>query len=421
MKKAMLLLGMMTLIAGCIFLKNADCDTILYLQKAVSERAYGDMYPAKRTEEIVSTEQIENTKDELFTEDTENVEQTEAILKLAEDACNFVFSKLNMEEQIVYAEILNSLLTHEEETILSTIDASLIDKAFTCVMLDHPEIFYVDGYKYTEYTSNGVVKKVIFTGNYLYNKEECMQRQAQIDAIADRIIEAAPDTADDYDKVKYIFDTIVNQTEYDISADDNQNICSVFLGGRSVCQGYAKAVQYLLNRMQIPTVLVLGRVLQGDGHAWNLVLVNNNWYYLDATWGDAFYLLQEDVENPLSVQESAVNYDYFCVTTQQLKQTHIVDMPIELPECTAWMDNYYVREGLYFTSYEEERIAGLFADAALKGQETVTIKCSSAEVYNHIWNELIEEQKVFHFIDSDGTIAYTDNAIQGSITFWIQK
>ena len=286
-------------------------------------------------------------------------------------------------------------------------------------MLDHPEIFYVDGYKYTEYTSNGIVKKVVFTGNYLYNKEECAQRQNQIDAVVSQIVESAPDTVDEYEKVKYVYDTIVNQTEYDITAVDNQNICSVFLGGRSVCQGYAKAVQYLLNEMGMEAILVLGTVLQGDGHAWNMVSVNNNWYYLDTTWGDAFYKLQDEENSMNALHESAVNYDYLCVTTKQLMQTHIVDMPVVLPDCTAWVDNYYVREGLYFTAYEEERIASLFAQAAEKGQETVTIKCSSSDVYNNIWNILIEEQKVFQFVDSDGTIAYTDNPGQGSITFWL--
>lgn len=408
MKKAILLLGMTIFTIGILFFRNADADTVLIKQQVQLDKL------------VQNTEELE-TIIETQPEETKTVEQEQDITILAEteSASSITFLRLSLEEQKVYSEILSSLLNLEKEITLSTKDTSLIDKAFQCVMLDHPEIFYVDGYKYTEYSSDEVVEKIVFAGNYIYDAEEIRSRQEKIAEAAAKITAGAPDTADEYEKVKYVYETIIQNTEYDTASADNQNICSVFLNGRSVCQGYAKALQYLLREMGMDAGLVIGTVREGDGHAWNLVSVNDNWYYLDATWGDAFYLFGE-AEQEQQPKNASVNYDYLCVTTEQMEQTHVMDMPVALPECTSLADNYYVREGLYFEQYEEARIQELFTAAIAEGKETVTIKCSDNSAYESICIELLDHQKIFDFIQtSEGSIAYTDNKEQCSITFWL--
>ncbi len=410
MKKAILLLGMTIFTVGILFLRNADADTVLIKQQVQLDELVQD------TEELQKEEPA--TIIETQTEETTDQEQDITILAEAESASSITFLRLSLEEQKVYAEILSSLLGLEKETTLSTRDTSLIDKAFQCVMLDHPEIFYVDGYKYTEYSSDEMIEKIVFSGNYIYDIEEIRIRQEKIADAAAKIVDGAPDTTDEYEKVKYVYETIIRNTEYDTASVDNQNICSVFLNGRSVCQGYAKALQYLLREMGMDAGLVIGTVREGDGHAWNLVSVNDSWYYLDATWGDAFYLFGE--EQKQQPQTAAVNYDYLCVTTKQISQTHEMDMPVTLPECTSLADNYYVREGLYFEQYDEARIQDLFAATLAEGKEIVTLKCSDSSVYEVVCTELLENQKIFDFIQtSEGSIAYTDNTEQCSITFWL--
>ena len=51
-----------------------------------------------------------------------------------------------------------------------------------------------------------------------------------------------------------------------------------------------------------------------------------------------------------------INYDYLCVTTEDLLRTHRIEAVIPMPECTATEANYYVREGSYFTSYDQEQM-----------------------------------------------------------------
>lgn len=73
--------------------------------------------------------------------------------------------------------------------------------------------------------------------------------------------------------MKYIYDELILRTEYEQGSADSQNICSVLLNQRSVCQGYAKTFQYLCQLAGIPAMLVTGEV-NGEGDAWNIVFLD---------------------------------------------------------------------------------------------------------------------------------------------------
>ena len=375
-------------------------------------------------------QRLSRSESSLYRQDDMGAEQEEVRLpeqvlsrtdeKLREEQSDcYAFGKLSEEEQQVYLEILEALVDFRENVRLSSCDKELISRVFQCVLNDHPEIFYVEGYSYTEYTLGDILKKITFTGSYSFGPEEVAQKQEQIDVYVNQCLAGMPKDADEYEKVKYIYEYLIHHTDYDASAQDSQNICSVFLEHRSVCQGYAKATQYLLNRAGIFATLVLGRVVGGEGHAWNLVRIDGAYYYLDTTWGDASYQAVGGSEY-LGEKIPTINYDYLCVTTEQMEETHTPDNVVELPSCTAIAANYYVREGAYFTEWDEEKIEKIFEDSYEKGEAYVTLKCEGPDVYRKMREILIEQQGIFRYLDApDKAVSYVENEKQYSLSFWL--
>lgn len=331
---------------------------------------------------------------------------------------NYYFDQLNSSEKTLYVECYQVLAMQAQEILISTTDAEILPRVYQCVINDHPEFFYLNGYTYTQYTRNEEVQYITFSGRYTYDAGEVARRQKLIDASVENLVNGLIGY-DEYETVKRVYENLILSTDYSMDSPDNQNICSVFLDKKSVCNGYAKAAQYILNELGIPCIIVNGTT-NGDSHAWNIVEIDGAYYHMDATWGDPSYYSSTESE-----KEGAPNidYSYLCVTDAEIGKNHDIDPAFTLPACTSIKDNYFVREGLYLDGYDEGIIQGIFEEAKAQGKNAVAIKASNAQAYQDIFSNLIDGQKIFDYFGTyeesgEYKIAYSGNEEMGTISFW---
>ncbi len=277
----------------------------------------------------ISVEQIEEAAAEKVSESV--VGEPEIVESISTD--KYCYQLLSDEEQIIYDQMLQAMLDHAEDVVLSTKDGDILQKIYDHIFADYGNIFWVSGFSYKTYTSGDTVLGIDFTPTYIYTQEERESYQAQVDAVVTEWLSGISIEDSDYNKSKYVFDIMFQKVGYDTEAENNQNILSVFLGGKSVCQGYADATWYLLNELGIPCTIVRGTA-NGDTHAWNLVYLDGEYYYTDTTWGNGRYLSQD---NTITYQ---IDYRYMNTTTEFLLQTHTFENNFALPECTATADAY---------------------------------------------------------------------------------
>lgn len=332
----------------------------------------------------------------------------------------YAYERLSDERKKLYDKIYEILAKRATEITVPTLDTTEIDYVFNCVLIDHPELFYVEGYSYSKYTVNGELNSIDFSGTYMMEEAEIIEKQEQIDQYVKEIYQHFPMIISQYDIAKYFYETIILNTEYRLNAVNNQNICSIFVTHESVCQGYAKALQYLLQLEGVECVLVTGQVTGGEGHAWIIANLDGAYYHIDPTWGDASYMAN-DTEEVYILPD--INYDYLCVTTEEISKTHSIDAIVDYPNCISINDNYYVMEGLYFTEVDTDHLHEEFEQAYASGNLFLTLKCENENVYSQMTDYLLrsEDAHIFEYLHGGiNQVTYSLNNAQCSVTIWLQ-
>ncbi len=137
--------------------------------------------------------------------------------------------------------------------------------------------------------SSGSMTKYMITVRYYSTIEEEMLTDAMVEQLLPTF-----NVGTDYDKIKAVHDYICNQTVYSYETADNiagydyRSAYDVLYNGQTVCSGYSLLFQKFMERMGIPCYC-LPITINGEGHMFNIVQLDGQWYTVDCTWDDQSY------------------------------------------------------------------------------------------------------------------------------------
>ena len=324
-------------------------------------------------------------------EEVEELRQME-VAQSEEGHQEYYFKQLNEEEQRVYRELLKGIRAREKDFYLTLSQDDSIDRCYHAVLKDHPEIFWVHNHEKIYKTTYSDSDYCTFTPGYIYTESEISEIQNAMEAGFQEVSSLIPADASDYEKVRIVYTYVIDNTQYQAS-DDDQSIAGVFWKKEAVCAGYAGAVQYLLERIGVPCIYVDGST-QGstEGHAWNIVKLDGEYYYVDATNGD-----QPDFLNGNAAQleeHKTIIYDYLCPFPEEYEKKYIRSEELTVRDCTAKDMNFYVLNQGCFDGYDWETIYDYCKMRLDNGAAVVRFKFSNQEAFAAACNELLDNGEV---------------------------
>ena len=301
----------------------------------------------------------------------------------------YYFKLLSEDEQRIYRQMLNGIRERQNEFYLTSADEDVISKVYHALLKDHPELFWVHNREEVYTTSYKGTDYCRFSPGYTYTEQEISEILTEMQNAVNEVNAEITQNASDYDKVKMIYTYLIDHTEYEAS-DDDQNIAGVFWKKKAVCAGYARAVQYLLEQLGIPCIYVEGSARDSDeGHAWNIVKINGQYYYVDATNGDQPSFLEGGA---VQLEEhKTVIYDYLCPFPQEYEQVYTAADEFSVPECTAADLNFYVLNQACFDTYDEQQIYDFCRMRLDNGAAVVRFKFTSQDAFDSAYRQWIQD------------------------------
>lgn len=301
----------------------------------------------------------------------------------------YYFKQLTEEEQRVYRELLKGIRAREKEFYLTISDDDSIDRSYHAVLKDHPEIFWVHNREKIYKTTYSDSDYCVFTPGYTYTDGEIDEIQTAMEQSFQEVRALIPEDAGDYEKVRIVYTYVIDHAQYQTGEDD-QSIAGVFWKKSAVCAGYAGAVQYLLERLDIPCIYVDGSTKGStEGHAWDIVKIGQEYYYVDATNGDQPDFLNGDAAQ--LEEHKTIIYDYLCPFPEEYEKTYTPSEELTVPACTAKNLDFYVLNQGYFEDYSWQDIYDYCKMRLDNGAAVVRFKFGSQEAFSEACQELLDD------------------------------
>lgn len=145
--------------------------------------------------------------------------------------------------------------------------------------------FFMNGYMYGSYQGERMIAPTIYSSfaSGTARAGYTAQMKNQINTMVSKVSKGS----NDVQKAQIAHDLIIRKVTYEPGWPDNmitpyhQSAYSVFCADYTVCAGYTKAFEILMNGSGVDTIGVTSAE-----HAWNKVCINDSWYNVDLTWDD---------------------------------------------------------------------------------------------------------------------------------------
>ena len=252
----------------------------------------------------------------------------------------FYLNQLDKQQQKVYQIIKSGVESLAAEFDVPLMDKETLSDIFYRLRLDYPEIFYASTFRYSFYPDSSFVN---MKPEYLFEKNKIKEHQSAMKSRVEKLTRDLNGKTK-LEQVLWIHDFICENVVYDkLKKQYSHEIMGPLGQGVGVCEGIAKSVKILCDKLQIPALVVISENNPDKNikyrHAWNLIQINGTWYHLDATFD-------------LSLGKKEVRYDYFCLNDKSIYKDHEPSI-YPLPACTDGDHFYYKEKKLSFTKMED--------------------------------------------------------------------
>ena len=228
-------------------------------------------------------------------------------------------------EKAAYDALVNGAARREDQITIPAITPAQVDRVIDAMNYDYPDLFYID-MKSIPYSISST--KIVVKMPYLFSFAEAVKLKKEIDHEASLILDGAKGLSP-VEAEAYLHDALVRRCVYEVNPLHPayaHNLIGPFLERKCVCEGYAKAFQFLADKVKLPSIVATGTAnTPGEapgGHAWNIVKLGGATYHLDVTFDhliDGKYCARA----------------YFNLSDSEIFRDHQTSPDFPLPKCAT--------------------------------------------------------------------------------------
>lgn len=294
---------------------------------------------------------------------------------------SYGYNQLDENMKQIYTDIKDAWMNLEPSVTTKKAEPSDVNAIMMNILRDYPIIFWVNE-KYTY--RNNITGTTTINFEYTMDKQQATQYVSELNDKTALLLQDISPSLSDFEKSVIAHDKLIEAVSYDRDAEFQDQAYGAIVKEKAACQGYSKAYQLLLLKMGIDSVIVFGQA--NEPHAWNLVKLDNDYYFVDVTFDD----------RELSSGGNYLSREYLFLTDEQSIKTHTPSgngARFVLPECKATKYNYFLNKDLLIDTDEKNLLLSKVKDIAKqtieKRETSFQIKIASDELQEKVNNKYI--------------------------------